>query len=239
MRKHLYIIIIFLFQTAYSQVTFVVDEFPDNTQESIYISGDFENWSGGNESYKLEKKGKAYYITLPKQDDNINFKFTQGSWDSVERDTKGKQIENRIYNFEKPNDTVHVKILSWDKSEADKSTMADNVFILAEDFEIPQLNRKRRVWVYLPPNYNSANQSFPVIYMHDGQNLFDKSTSNYGEWSVDETLNKLYKDHNMSFIVVGVDNGEEKRLDEYSPWVHPEYGGGEGEAYMEFVVKTL
>jgi len=239
MKKHLYVIIIFLFQTAYSQVTFVVDEYPDNTKESIYISGDFENWSGGNESYKLEKEGKAYYITFPKQDGNINFKFTQGSWDSVERDAKGNQIENRIYNFEQPNDTVHVKILSWDKSEADQSTMADNVFVLAEDFEIPQLNRKRKIWMYLPPNYNSANQSFPVIYMHDGQNLFDKSTSGYGEWSVDETLNKLYKGHNMSFIVVGIDNGEEKRLDEYSPWVHSEYGGGEGEAYMEFVVKTL
>ncbi|WCO01258.1 TIM-barrel domain-containing protein [Psychroserpens ponticola] len=240
MKKHLYIIIVFLFQTAYSQVTFVVDEFPDNTKESIYISGDFENWSGGNESYKLEKEGKAFYITFPKQDDNINFKFTQGSWDSVERDAKGNQIENRIYNFEKENDTVHIKILSWDKSEADQSTMADNVFILSEDFEIPQLNRKRKIWMYLPPNYNSANQSFPVIYMHDGQNLFDKSTSSYGEeWSVDETLNKLYKDNNMSFIVVGVDNGEDKRLDEYSPWTHPEYGGGEGEAYMEFIVQTL
>ena len=239
MKKHLYIILFFLFQTVYSQVTFVVNEFPENTKESIYISGDFENWSGGNEAYKLEKEGKAYFITLPEQKDNINFKFTQGSWDSVERDAKGNQIENRIYNFEKPNDTVYIKILSWDKSEADQSTMADNVFILSEDFEIPQLNRKRRIWMYLPPNYKTANQSFPVIYMHDGQNLFDKSTSNYGEWSVDETLNKLYKGNNMSFIVVGIDNGEEKRLDEYSPWVHQDYGGGEGEAYMEFVVKTL
>ena len=75
--------------------------------------------------------------------------------------------------------------------------------------------------------------------MHDGQNLFDSSMSYSGEWSVDETLNKLYSEKNLKLIVVGIDNGESKRLDEYSPWKNKKYGGGEGEAYTKFIVETL
>ena len=243
MHKKLLFYISFLFiQSIFGQVTFVIDDLPENTPEnvSIYISGDFEGWTGGNESYKLTKKNNAFFITIPKKENVISFKFTRGSWDTVERDSKGNQIDNRNYKFEKENDTVSVKIASWDKSDdLPKSTRAENVFILSEDFKIPQLNRERRVWMYLPPNYKSANKSFPVIYMHDGQNLFDTSTSYSAEWSVDETLNRLYKDGNASFIVVAIDNGKDKRLDEYSPWKNQKYGGGEGDAYLEFIVKTL
>ena len=242
MKQIIYILIVLLFQTAYAQVTFLVNEWPENTTEniSIYISGDFEGWTGGQESYKLTKTNNAFHITLPEQSGSINFKFTQGSWDAVERDAKGKQIENRTYTFEKKNDTVSIKILSWDKSDvAQKSTITDNVFILSENFEMPQLNRQRKIWMYLPPNYKTSNQSFPVIYMHDGQNVFDNSSSFSGEWQVDETLNRLFKENNSSFIVVGIDNGGDKRLDEYSPWKNQKYGGGEGDAYLEFIVKTL
>ena len=75
--------------------------------------------------------------------------------------------------------------------------------------------------------------------MHDGQNIFDTETSFSGEWNVDETLNKLYEDKNLKLIVVGIDNGGSKRLEEYSPWKNEKYGGGEGDAYLDFIVKTV
>jgi alpha-glucosidase len=76
--------------------------------------------------------------------------------------------------------------------------------------------------------------------MHDGENLFDKKTSSFSnEWEVDETLNKLFKEKQLKLIVVGIDNGKDKRLDEYSPWVNEKYGGGEGDAYLDFLVNTL
>jgi len=76
--------------------------------------------------------------------------------------------------------------------------------------------------------------------MHDGQNLFDEATSFGGEWQVDETLNELYKNNNFGLIVVGIDNDGSKRMDEYSPWKSSTYnGGGEGDAYLDFIVKTL
>ena len=242
MKQYLYISLFFLFQTTFAQVTFVVDEVPENTSEdiSIYISGDFEGWTRGQEIYKLGKMNNKFIITLPEQKGAINFKFTCGSWDTVERDKEGSDIQNRIYAFGKKNDTVSVEILNWDKNNVtQKLTTTENVFVLSDDFEIPQLKRKRRIWMYLPPNYETTDQSFPVIYMHDGQNIFDGNSSFSGEWEVDETLNRLYEKNNLSFIVVGIDNGGGKRLDEYSPWVNEKYGGGEGDAYLEFIVETL
>lgn len=226
-----------------AQVTITVEQLPKGTPEnaSLFISGDFEGWSGGKEEYQLKKKKDVYTITLPKELKKIQFKFTMGSWESVECNAKGTSIDNRSYTFNQPNDTLKIKIEGWDHLFDNKTTTTAtrNVSILAKDFEIPQLNRKRRVWVYVPPGYEKSNESYPVVYMHDGQNLFDANTSFSGEWSVDETLNKLFNENNLKLIVVGVDNGGEKRLDEYSPWIHKEYGGGEGDAYLEFIVNTL
>ncbi|WP_250433191.1 TIM-barrel domain-containing protein [Hanstruepera flava] len=244
MKQIKYILFFFLFQAVNAQVTFVIDELPEihDAEKGIYTSGNFEGWSGGNESYKLQEKDGVYSITLPKAENLILFKFTQGSWDSVESDANGLSVENRTHNFEVPNDTVKVKIAGWTnnfKTET-PSTTAKNVSVLSEDFQIPQLNRTRRVWVYLPPDYHSSKESYPVVYMHDGENLFDKKTSSFSnEWEVDETLNKLFKEKQLKLIVVGVDNGKDKRLDEYSPWVNEKYGGGEGDAYLEFLVYTL
>jgi predicted alpha/beta superfamily hydrolase len=75
--------------------------------------------------------------------------------------------------------------------------------------------------------------------MHDAQNLFDDSISFVGEWSVDETLNELYKKTGKSFIVVGVENGGEKIIEEYTPWKHEKYGGGKGDIYINFLVNEL
>ena len=75
--------------------------------------------------------------------------------------------------------------------------------------------------------------------MHDGQNVFDAFTSFSGEWQVDETLNRLAASGMQGIIVVAVDNGGEHRIDEYSPWINEKYGGGEGDEYMEFLVKSL
>ena len=60
-----------------------------------------------------------------------------------------------------------------------------------------------------------------------------------GEWEVDETLNELFDAGDYGCIVVAVDNGGEFRIDEYSPWVNAQYGGGQGDDYMQFLVNTL
>ena len=110
-----------------------------------------------------------------------------------------------------------------------------NVHILDTAFFIPQLGRTRRIWIYLPAGYFTTRQRYPVLYMQDGQNLFDAQTSYAGEWGVDEIMDAMQ----AACIVVGIDNGGVKRMTEYNPNDHPQQGKGEGKAYLEFIVKTL
>lgn len=125
-------------------------------------------------------------------------------------------------------------------SQEKKSTAVSNVSILQKEFIIPNLNKKKhKIWIYLPPNYETSTKKFPVIYMHDAQNLFDEKTSYIGEWEVDETLNTLFEKTNKGFIVVGIENGGEERINEYTPWTHEKYGGGKGAIYIDFIVQTL
>ncbi len=119
------------------------------------------------------------------------------------------------------------------------STAQPNVHVLPTPFVIPGLNRQRTVRIYLPPGYERAQRRYPVLYMHDGQNLFDDATAYAGEWEVDETLNALARSRGLKLIVVGIDNGGADRIHELNAWDHPEYGKGEGREYLAFIVEVL
>jgi metallo-beta-lactamase class B len=75
--------------------------------------------------------------------------------------------------------------------------------------------------------------------MHDGQNLFNDQTAFMGEWGADECLDTLQAKLSKECIVVGIDNGGTKRMQEYNPYDHVQFGKGEGAAYIDFIAKTL
>jgi predicted alpha/beta superfamily hydrolase/uncharacterized protein involved in tolerance to divalent cations len=102
----------------------------------------------------------------------------------------------------------------------------------------PQLHNQRDIAVYLPPSYETGARRYPVLYMHDGQNLFDSATSYAGEWYVDETLEGLAS-QGIEAIVVGVPNAGERRGNEYTPFPHPQVADATGEAYIAFLAGTL
>lgn len=118
------------------------------------------------------------------------------------------------------------------------------------EMEITTLNRMRTVWVYLPDNYSAKGDGFPVIYMHDGQNLFYDRLTAYGSaWHVDKVLDEIYRTTGMSCIVVGVECNDKVRFSEYSPWKASPFIchrpkdknnlGGEGAKYAEWFADTL
>jgi predicted alpha/beta superfamily hydrolase len=119
------------------------------------------------------------------------------------------------------------------------STANANVHVLAP-MRIDALDRERIVRIYLPPGYATSGKRYPVIYLHDGQNLFDDATSYVGEWGVDESLDALAAE-GLEFIAVGIDHGVMKRINELTPWppLDQQYGRPEGIAYLEFLVKTV
>ena len=113
------------------------------------------------------------------------------------------------------------------------------VRVLQPALEMPGLDRSRTLRLYLPPGYDGGNARYPVIYMADGQNLFDDATSYAGEWGVDESMDELARCCGFEAIVVGIDHGGERRMNELSPWPNPGHGVAEGEAYLRFVVEVV
>ncbi|CAK2018312.1 putative alpha/beta superfamily hydrolase [Vibrio crassostreae] len=129
--------------------------------------------------------------------------------------------------------------------------------IIIDEFFIPQLNRTRTIRIYLPIGYHQSEQAYPVLYMHDGQNVFEESTATYGMcWDAQTTLDEMQRLGKLSgLIVVAIDSSDELdkmgRYNEYSPWKAnaniKEMGvddellkfGGEGDEYMAFISQTL
>jgi predicted alpha/beta superfamily hydrolase len=123
-------------------------------------------------------------------------------------------------------------------ADSPPSTASADVHIL-DAMAMPELDRQRIVRVYLPTGYENNSRRYPVLYMHDGQNLFDNATAYAGEWGVDETMQALAKSEGLEVIVVGIDNGQEKRMNELSPWANKRFGKAEGRQYVNFMVRVL
>jgi predicted alpha/beta superfamily hydrolase len=109
---------------------------------------------------------------------------------------------------------------------------------IIDDVYSPELGNHRDVLVYTPASYASTDDRYPVLYMHDGQNLFDPTTSFAGEWGVDAALAHAPR-RGRRAIVVGIPNMGVDRMKEYSPFADTRHGGGGGDAYIDFIVNTL
>ncbi|MEZ4983949.1 MAG: alpha/beta hydrolase-fold protein [Saprospiraceae bacterium] len=226
---------------AWSQLLIRVVQLPASTPagSTLYVAGSFNGWSAGDPGYAMESDQGVYTISLDVAPGTYEFKFTRGSWATVEGSAAGGFRPNRVVTYGGGSQTVDCTIDGWEGGGGTSSTAAANVEVLSDNFFMPQLNRNRKIWVYLPPDYYTTTRSYPVLYMHDGQNLFDDALSFSGEWGVDETLNALFEDGDNGAIVVGIENGGADRIAEYTPWPNPTYGGGEGAAYTDFLVQTL
>ncbi len=225
-----------------AQLTIRITSVPASTPpgSAIFAAGTFNGWNPGDPDYVLTPEENDHYsITFSPAPGTIQFKFTRGSWETVEGTSTGGFLPNRVYTYPGGADTLDLTIAGWEDLDGNPHTATDNVQVLDEDYFIPQLNRTRRIWIYLPPDYTTSTKRYPVLYLQDGQNLFDAFTSFAGEWQMDESMNALFDQGDYGAIVVGIDHGEASRFDEYCPWIHPTYGGGEGEAYAAFLVETL
>jgi predicted alpha/beta superfamily hydrolase len=207
--------------------------------DAVWIAGNFNNWNPQDESFRLQKDEKGFFFIEIKDVDAAayEFKFTRGGWDKGETDDKGDDLPNRKAVI--GSDTsLEFSIAGWKDGFVKKpasSTASAQVSIIDTAFAMPQLSRTRRIWIYLPKGYTTSGQKYPVLYMHDGQNLFDNATSFAGEWGIDEAMDSIKN----ACIVVGIDNGGTKRMNEYNPNTTKQFGKGDGKAYLAFIVKNL
>lgn len=222
-------------------VTFEVHDL-SGCDKPVFIAGTFNQWNPGHPDYCLIKAGNVWTKTILLQTASaIEYKFTRGSWESVEKDSLGIDVANRVYAVQSANDTVRTFISRWGTGKR-ISTVTGHVEVI-NDFPISQLGKTRTLRILLPDDYHeNLTRRYPVIYMHDGQNLFDDSIAFNGEWGIDESLKTMFDENpEKAFLVVGIDNGPD-RLSEYSPWpfdFRHYHSSGEGGQYAIFLAETL
>jgi predicted alpha/beta superfamily hydrolase len=210
-----------------------------STDDRLFLAGSFNNWNPADTAWELKKDASGVFsFAKNSRKDIYNFKVTRGSWETVECSAIGTPIENRNIDV-KTDTTLTLNIENWQDNfpaPEKKHAAGAQVHIISEKFEMPQLGRQRRIWIYLPAAYETLKEKYPVIYMQDGQNLFDAYTAAYGEWGIDEIMDKMPAKE--SCIIVGIDHGGDYRLTEYNPY-DTKYGKGRGDDYVDFLAKTL
>jgi len=164
--------------------------------------------------------------------ESIEFKFTKGSWDEEALNESGTVSGNIVHRV--LNDTTLVfRIKHWGNSKLNVTGQITGKVRYYKNFEGRSV-LPRDIIVWLPPSYDSlTDKYYPVLYMQDGQNIFDPSTSSFGiDWQIDETADSLIKSNSIrEIIVVGIYNtsnrGNEYRNTEI------------GSAYIDFVLEEL
>lgn len=120
-------------------------------------------------------------------------------------------------------------------------TQVEGTYSRAYTFTSDVLGNTRGIWIYEPPTYIENTQArMPVVYMHDGQNLFDPGTAFGGnEWQVDETMNAGAENGSIrEAIIVGIENTA-GRMSEYTPVEDADYGGGDADNYLRMIIEEL
>lgn len=232
------IIVLLLTFFVYPQkvkVTFKVTSNDVKAKENIYIAGNHEllgNWTPN--TILLEKKNGTYTKTIDFNiGDALEFKFTKGSWDKEALDDEGIVMQNMRLNV--VNDTtIALKVKKWKSSSERKVRGQITGTVKYHKQMTGEGLLPRDIIVWLPKNYEkNKSQKYPVLYAHDGQNIFDPKTSSMGvDWQLDETVDSLIKANRIEeIIIVGINNTNDRFLD---------YSYGEkGTAYMNFIVNKL
>ncbi len=229
----------------------------DDSASAIKIAGNMNAWNPLDENYRAQKVDEYNYFlrlefALSDAGLLLEYKYvlvyddqTANPWANVEGGTNGNEIANRRYTLLIGEQTVN-DIVSSFKNHLNETSLTRGR-IVKVILDMPQYNdaRKRIIRIWLPDGYEADSEKrYPVIYMHDGQNLFDRYTSFSGEWEIDESLGAMMDGGYEGSIVVGIDNSDD-RLNEYSPsW--PRSSGGSahiqnpsGEKYAQFIIKTV
>lgn len=232
------LLFVFGVANAVAQVTITLHALPPRSEGPYFAAGNFNRWNPADTQFIFHTIGDKPTLTfIPGDTGAIEFKITRGSWESVETTADGKDIPNRKAVYQ-PGMQLTVAVEGWhDSFEHEQPQL--NPDVIHSELYAPQLHTTKYLRILLPPDYATSAISYPVIYMFDGQNLFDDATSFSGEWAIDETMQQMYADSMAMAIIVGVDNAGTGRIDEYLPWRDSTYGGGNGEACIRFIVETL
>lgn len=133
---------------------------------------------------------------------------------------------------------------AWARDDVPSHSTIAGTVETVKDVSSPQLGNRRDLLVYLPPSYKTGARRYPVLYMQDGQNVFDEATAFvHREWKADEAAEALAA-KGQELIIVAIPHTEQNpagpgRLSEYSPFRVPPVSTGRGAQYADFVALTV
>lgn len=212
----------------------------EDDDRPVFISGNFNNWLTQDNNFQMKKleEGKYSYVFPPDFEISfpLEYKFTKGDWSEVEIDRYGNKTLNRIIPEFKEHHEAHVP--RWRKNWLPfQPEHLPKIHLISEEFEIPQLNKTRKIWALLPHDYDISEECYPVLYLQDAQNLFNENAA-YGNWQIDKKLAVMSYYGIGKLIVIAIEHAEKDRVIEYNVG-NTLLGKGQGKKYIRFVTDTL
>lgn len=212
----------------------------EDDERPVFISGNFNQWKTQDTKFQMSQIGVGLYhykfaadFVYPQE---LLYKFTRGDWSEVEIDKFGNRTENRSCKQQKGVRKEHVA--KWRKNWLPfKLDFLPKVHLISEEFEIPQLNKKRKVWALLPHDYENSSEHYPVMYLQDAQNLFNENAQ-FGNWEIDKKLAVMAEYKIGKIIVIAIEHAEKERISEYNVG-NTILGAGQGKKYIRFLSDTL
>lgn len=214
----------------------------ENLSGPVYLTGNFNNWSQGNPEFRMEPTSPGMYtirlIFSSAMPERVEYKYLHKDWQGEELDQYGNTIQPRVI-FPKSQPQVQDEVLRWMVDGNSFSPQyLPQIELISEEFEIPQLIKTRRISALLPYDYYSSEKRYPVLYLQDGQNLFDDFAP-FGNWAVDKKLCLMAERGMGEVIVIAIDHAKEQRIAEFTPTLKTRLGTGEGKKYVRFLADTL
>lgn len=226
-----------------------VPQYYTAADDDLYLSGDFNDWSLKHPKFKFKKLSPSHYqLTFDLQLGTYMYKITKGTidWtfnlDSFEILPGDKFQARKLVISTEAKQTINVEVENW-KDSFGKHTVTGNVHLLSAKFPYPQFDATKKIYIYLPPDYETSGKRYSVVYMHDGVFNFDSwFDQNYGEIEIDETMESFYAQRKEVSIVVAI--ASTNRSMEYTPYPNYIEGmfdevGGSADLYLDFLVNRL
>lgn len=221
----------------------VVLDTGQDDERPVKLVGNFNDWNLDKGSIHLEKVGPGNYRgQLPaffRKHKHLEYKYTKGSWDDLETDHYGTIPPSRILNLQTVGRSIYDEVPRWLKEgKAYAEKLLPIIHVLPDDLGMPSLIKTRRIAALLPHDYETSGKHYPVLYLQDGQNLFDDYAP-FGNWAVDKKLALLAEKYHHEVIIVAIDHAKDQRIAEYTPSHNTKLGIGDGKKYARFLADAL
>ena len=247
--------------TRQVQFVVVVPDADARQPKQIYLSCSRDGWPEPGRA--IPRVAPGVYTTELSFEAGLmlEYKFTRdGAWASVEKAADGHEVPNRVLLIDPlVDEQVVVQIVGgWanqaaghrrrvdlntpgGQAEAPRRSTLTGDIRYHYRFHSPQFKNERTIMVYLPPGYDShPREHYPVLYMQDGNNVFDAATSFTGvEWRADETAQRLIEAGEIRPLIIVAIYNDADRIGEYTPFVDKQHGGGQGDKYLDFLTNTV